>query len=108
MMHEIMLARLMAQAAHEGGEIATLRALIEEASELGARRALTRIGLSDADARGDLGELRQLLKTWRDAKASAWRAAVDWAVRGFMALLLIGIALQLGLTGRFGIEGPLK
>jgi len=94
-----MLAGLIAQAAKEGGDAATLRAIVEEASGLGAERAMARLGLSDEDARADIGELRQLLQAWRDAKASAWRAAVDWAVRGLLALLLIGIAVRLGAGG---------
>jgi hypothetical protein len=32
-------------------------------------------------------------------KASAWKAAVDWIVRGALALLLLGIAWRLGLPG---------
>ncbi len=92
-----MLARLIAQAGAEGGEWVTLRAMVEEASELGAERVLRRIGLSDEDALGDIDELRELLAAWRAAKASAWKAAVDWLVRGALALLLIGIAVRMGL-----------
>ena len=94
-----MLARLLAQAASEGADMVTLRAIVEEASELGADRALARLGLSDADASSDIGELRELLGAWRDAKKSAWRAAIDWLVRGCLALLLIGIAVRLGVPG---------
>ncbi|HTM96675.1 MAG TPA: DUF6127 family protein [Croceibacterium sp.] len=92
-----MLARLLAQAVNEGADMVTLRAVIEEASELGADRALARLGLSDPRAGDDIGELRQLLGAWRDAKKSAWQAAIDWLVRGFLALLLIGIAMRLGV-----------
>lgn len=94
-----MLARLLAQAADEGAELVTLRAVIEEASELGAERVLSRMGLDDPTARNDLNELRELLQAWRDAKASAWKAAIGWAVRGCLALVLIGIAFKLGATG---------
>jgi hypothetical protein len=41
--------------------------------------------------------LRELLSAWRDAKASAWKAAVEWLVRGVFALLLVGIAVRLGV-----------
>lgn len=92
-----MLAQLVAQAAGEGAELVTMRAVVEEASDLGARRTLARLGLDDATAPGDLIELRQLLRAWRDAKASAWRAAVEWIVRGVLALLLVGIAYRLGV-----------
>ncbi len=96
MTREDMLARLVAQAATDRPEIVTLRALVEEASELGAARALERLGLDDARARDDMAELRELLGAWRDAKKSAWKAAVEWLVRGLLALLLVGIALRLG------------
>ena len=99
MTHRDMLASLIAQAAQQGADAATLRAVVEEACDLGAERVLARLGLSDEDARGDIGELRQLLQAWRDAKASAWRAAVDWAVHGLLVLLLIGIAVRLGVGG---------
>ena len=70
---------------------------MEEASELGAKRVLDRLGLSDARAQDDIDELRELLSAWRDAKASAWKAAVEWLVRGVLALLLVGIAVRLGV-----------
>ena len=94
-----MLARLLAQAADEGADLVTLRAVVEEASELGAERVLARLGLDDPTAHTDLSELRELLQAWRDAKASAWQAAIGWLVRGALALLLIGIAFKLGATG---------
>ena len=90
------LAQLLAQAEGEGADLITLRAMVEEASELGAQRMLTAIGLDDDHASADLIELRQLLRAWRDAKASAWKATVEWCVRGVLALLLLGIAWRLG------------
>ncbi|MBG74200.1 MAG: hypothetical protein CL956_00115 [Erythrobacteraceae bacterium] len=97
MTREDMLARLIAQAGHEGGELITLRAIVEEASELGANRVLDRLGLGDPSAQEDIDELREWLGAWRDAKASAWKAAVDWLVKGVLALLLVGIAVRLGV-----------
>ncbi|PKB14243.1 hypothetical protein B0I00_2875 [Novosphingobium kunmingense] len=91
-----MVARLLAQAANDSGDLVTLRAIVEEASELGAQRTLARMGLDDPDALGDLRELRQLLQAWRDAKASAWKAAVAWLARGALALLLVGLAWRTG------------
>lgn len=96
MSREDILASLMVQASNEGAELVTLRAIIEEASVLAADRVLDRLGLGDPHAEDDLGELRELLKAWRDAKTSAWKALVDWIVRGVLALLLIGIAVRLG------------
>ena len=62
-----MLAQLLVQAEGEGADLITLRAMVEEASELGAQRVLTAIGLDDDHASADLIELRQLLRAWRDA-----------------------------------------
>ena len=98
MNREDMLARLIAQATGSGGDMVTLRAIVEEASELGAERVLARMGLDDARAHEDLSELRQLLAAWRDAKRSAWKAAVDWIVRGALALLLVVLAYRFGLS----------
>ncbi|PLK23906.1 hypothetical protein C0V72_07590 [Porphyrobacter sp. TH134] len=94
------LANLMAQAREEGAELVTLRAIIEEASSLATDRALDRLGLGDAGAEGDLVELRELLRAWRDAKTSAWKALIEWIIRGALALLLIGIAVRLGFGDR--------
>ncbi len=94
-----MLAQLLRQAEARGADIGTLRALVEEASERGARRALASIGLADAGAGGDIMQLRELLRAWRDAKTSALRAAVGWVVRLLLALLLLGIAVKLGFWG---------
>jgi hypothetical protein len=91
------LARLMAQAEGRGVDLITLRALVEEASQAGATRALGALGLDDPRARRDMDELRELLSAWRDAKRSARQAVVSWAVRIVLAALLAGMALKLGL-----------
>jgi hypothetical protein len=96
MNREDMLARLIAQAETDGCDLVTLRAIVEEASDMGAVRVLDRMGLSDDEAHQDLAELRELLQAWRDAKASAWKAAVSWVVRGVLALLLFTFAMRFG------------
>lgn len=100
MSRDEILASLMAQAREEGAELVTLRAIIEEASGLATDRALERLGLGDAGAEGDLVELRELLRAWRDAKTSAWKALIDWIVRAALAVLLIGIAVRFGMWDR--------
>ena len=92
-----MVARLMAQAERQGADLVTLRALIEEASEKGAERALGALGLRDATARRDMDELRELLQAWRDAKKSALRAVAAWMVRIGLALLVLAMAAKVGL-----------
>ena len=95
-MESNVLAQLLAQAEGVRGDLVTLRAIVEEAGELGATRALTRLGLADDGAERDVAELRQLLRAWRDAKRSAWKAAVGWVVRLMSVLLLAGLAVKLG------------
>jgi len=92
-----MLALLVAQAEGQGADMVTMRALIEEASEVGAERALAALGLRDENARRDMDDLRELLRAWRDAKKSAGQAIVAWAVRIVLALLVAGMAVKMGL-----------
>lgn len=94
-----MLAGLVAQAEGAGGDLVMIRALVEEASEIGAARALDRLGLSDRAAEGDMRELRELIGAWRDAKRSVRSALIGWAVRAALAMMLIGMAVKLGLFG---------
>src|SRR4030095_12433543 len=91
------LARLMAQSEAKGVDLITLRALVEEASQAGATRALGALGLDDPRARGDMDDWRELLSAWRDAKRSARQVVVNWAVRFVLAALLAGMAVKLGL-----------
>jgi len=100
MSREDILASLMAQARDDGAELLTLRAIVEETSMLATDRVLERLRLGDDGAESDLVELRELLRAWRDAKASAWKALVEWIIRGALALLLIGIAVRFGTWGR--------
>lgn len=92
-----MLARLVAQAEEDGNDLVMIRALVEEASALGANRAIARLGLGDGGAEQDVRELRELLRAWRDAKVSARNALIGWIARGMLALLLLGIAAKTGL-----------
>jgi hypothetical protein len=92
------LARLMAQSEARGVDLITLRALVEEASQAGASRALGALGLDDPRARREMDELRELLSAWRDAKRSARQAVVGWVVKLCLAALLIGMAVRLRLT----------
>ena len=86
------LAQLMAQGAERGADLVTLRAIAEEAGELGATRALTRLGLADERAERDVADLRELLGAWRDAKRSVWKAIIGWVC----TVVLAALALKLG------------
>jgi hypothetical protein len=98
MTNDALLATLVAEADGRVVDVVTLRAMVEESSQSGARRALASLGLDDERARRDMDELRELLGAWRDAKRTAWRAVVTWLVRIALAMLLIGIAVKLRLT----------
>lgn len=92
------LTRLVAEA--EGAhDLIMIRALVEEASELGAARALERLGLSDPKAPVDVKELRDLLDAWRAAKKSARAAVIGWIVKLAGALMLLGIAAKFNPMG---------
>ena len=94
-MSAALLAQLIAQGAEQGADLASLRGIAEEAGELGATRALTRLGLADAGASRDVAELRELLGSWRAAKRAAWRRVAGWVA----AVLLGLIAAKLGMGG---------
>ncbi len=94
-----MLALLIAQADEQGGDLVMIRALVEEASDLGVARALARLNLGDEAAKDDVRELRALLTGWRDVKKSARNAAIGWLVRVAVILLLLGMAVKLDLVG---------
>ena len=98
MTNDALLATLVAQADGRVVDVVTLRAMVEESSQSGARRALGALGLDDERARRDMDELRELLGAWRDAKRTAWRAVVTWLVRIALAAVLVGIAVKLRLT----------
>lgn len=90
------LAQLLQQGRQEGADLATLRAIAEEAGEQAASRALARLGLADVAAEKDVAELRELLAAWRDAKKSVWKAVLGWVLRLLLALVLTGLAVKVG------------
>lgn len=92
-----MLAALVDQARLQGANVPTLRALVEEASEQGAARALKRVGLGDDGAGGDVRDLRDLLDAWRSAKRTAWHTMVRWVMTGVILAVAAGAAVKLKL-----------
>ncbi|MBL4612639.1 MAG: hypothetical protein JKY91_02745 [Emcibacter sp.] len=91
------------QAERQGLSSEVIFHLVEQASEEGARLALTQVGLSDEGAGADISELRTLLDSWRDSKKTARQAVIRWVMRLFLSALLLGLAvkfklLQLGQT----------
>ncbi|MEM8696485.1 MAG: DUF6127 family protein [Pseudomonadota bacterium] len=97
--NEEMLVRLVEQLSAKGGDLVTVRAIVEEASELGATHALHKLGLDDPRAAKDLDELRELLGAWRTARRGALRTAFGWIGKTILALVLLGLAVRFGVVG---------
>jgi hypothetical protein len=65
--------------------------LIEQSAELGAKKALRDIGLSeDKDLLSDVSELRSLLDSWRSAKRTVGKTIVQALTTLFLAALMAG------------------
>ena len=73
--------------------------LLNGAAERGAERALARLGLENGHAARDIGELRELLEAWRDARRTAWRTTIKVVTMAILAMLLVGAAIKLKLMG---------
>lgn len=91
------LEGLVAQAESQGAARVTLQAIVEDAAQAGAERALKSLGLLDERAGADIQELRELVQGWRDVKKSALRSLIGWIMRSTAALLLLGLSYKLGL-----------
>ena len=73
--------------------------LLDRAAERGAERVLAHLGLENGSAAKDIGELRDLLEAWRDARRTAWKTTVKVITTGILAALLVGAAIKLKLMG---------
>lgn len=76
-------------------EAQELRAMLEKASEDGARKALDAVGLHDEEAADDVRDLRQLMADWRAMKRGVLTAVGNTIVLGLMALIGAGILWHL-------------
>ena len=72
---------------------------LTRAAERGAERCLAHLGLENGHAARDIGELRELLEAWRDARRTAWRTVIKVATTGILATLLVGAAIKLKIMG---------
>ena len=68
--------------------------LLERAAEAGATRALEKVGLHDEHAGRDIGDLRALLDSWREAKREAIRTATKWFITAIIGATALGAWLQ--------------
>tara|TARA_R110000803_G_scaffold40094_5_gene86407 strand:- start:557 stop:802 length:246 start_codon:yes stop_codon:yes gene_type:complete len=68
--------------------------LVEQSAELGARKALRDIGLSDDDALSDVSELRGLLESWRSAKRTVGKTVLQALTTLLLSALIAGSYLN--------------
>ena len=77
----------------------TVQREIKRFAKQGAVAALEEIGFYDTNGKidraavNDFGEVRGILKDWREFKASTWKAIVKWVM--FIALGLLAVKLGL-------------
>ncbi|MEO0412948.1 MAG: DUF6127 family protein [Pseudomonadota bacterium] len=96
------MAALVNQALDQGADPLTVRALVEEASELGAKRALRHLGLADRQAARDISDLRELLLAWRDVRQTAGRTVVRWFTTVLLSLIALGAVVYFNVLGPRG------
>ena len=73
-----------------------LEAMLERASEKGARKALAKVGLHDDDAPNDIRDLRDLLRAWNATRNTVWQTIVKWFTMLFLTALAAGVMLKIG------------
>ena len=73
--------------------------LLVHVAELGARQALSEVGLEGPQAASDIRELRGLLDAFNDAKRTAGLTIIKMLVTGLVMALLAGAFVKLKLFG---------
>ncbi|WP_157314551.1 DUF6127 family protein [Chitinibacter sp. GC72] len=73
--------------------------LLEQAAQLGARRALVDVGLDGENAAADIRELRGLLEAFHAAKSTAWQTVIKMLTTGFVLALVAGAVIKFKLFG---------
>jgi hypothetical protein len=73
--------------------------LLVHVAELGARQALSEVGLEGPQAASDIRELRGLLDAFNEAKKTAGLTIVKMLVTGLVMALLAGAFVKLKLFG---------
>ncbi|GGJ14361.1 DUF6127 family protein [Neoroseomonas lacus] len=76
-------------------EAQELRAMLDQAAEDGAKRALAAIGLHDSEAANDVRDLRQVMADWRAVKRTMFTSIANTMVLGLMALIGFGVLWHL-------------
>lgn len=71
---------------------------LEAAIEAGARRALASVGLGDAEAGGDIKDLRSLMDAFRGVRKGLWHG-LSATISKVMMWLFIGLVLWIVTRG---------
>lgn len=72
-----------------------LDAIVEQAAERGAKKALESVGLHDEDAGNDIRDLRVLLTNWRAAKSTMLQTFVKLSTAAVLGALALGSYLKI-------------
>lgn len=73
-----------------------LKTLLSEAAREGARKALSEVGLHDEDASDDVRELRNLIDSWRSAKATIGNTVLRLITTAVLVFIAGALAMKLG------------
>lgn len=71
-----------------------LKNMMEQAAELGAKKALRSVGLHDEDAGSDVRELRGLLESWRSAKQTVIMTFVKVITTALLGAMAFGAIFE--------------
>ncbi len=72
-----------------------LEAMLDRAAKRGAKAALAEIGLHDKQASKDIGDLRELMESWRATRRAAWTTLVKVATTGLLMFMVGAVAMYI-------------
>ncbi len=73
-----------------------IKDLIDLAAKEGAKQALKDVGLKDSEAADDIKELRSLLDSWKETKATVGRTIAQLLTTAILTALATGIFMKYG------------
>jgi 2-iminoacetate synthase ThiH len=78
-----------------------LERMLDRAAKRGARAALAEIGLHDEQASKDIGDLRDLMASWRETRRAAWTTTVKIVTTSLLLFIAgaVWLSFKSNLTG---------
>jgi 2-iminoacetate synthase ThiH len=78
-----------------------LERMLDRAAKRGARAALAEIGLHDEQASKDIGDLRDLMVSWRETRRAAWTTTVKIVTTSLLLFIAgaVWLSVKSNLTG---------